>query len=264
MNLNPWLLGTAVWFVISGSICLYRRNNGLVDIFWGLGFVILAAFTYSSRTIHSMESLVVTGLILIWGLRLSIYLFSRNWNKPEDFRYANWRKGWGTHWVLSSILKVYVLQGVIMQAIAIPIFVTNVMNQAALGDLAKRPSYFVVMGGLISLVGIVIEAMSDRQKSIFKSDSLNEQKLCRVGLWKISRHPNYLGEIINWIGIGIVPLGLEWGWIALISPLLITLLLYFVSGVPLLEKRLEGRPDFEDYKRTTGAIFPKLIGSKCP
>jgi len=259
MNLIPWLIGTIVWFLLSSTVCLYRKNNGLIDIFWGLGFVILSLVSYFTHPIHSVESIVVTGLVLLWGMRLSIYLFIRNWNKPEDFRYAAWRKGWGRHWVRSSIFKVYLLQGVILQLIAIPIFLTNVIDRPYLNVIPHGSSYFIIVGAVIALAGITIEALGDYQKSIFKKDSMNKDKLCMVGLWKISRHPNYLGEIINWIGIGIIPLGLVSGSYSLISPLLITLLLYFVSGVPLLEKRLEGRVDFESYKLTTGAIFPKII-----
>ena len=257
----PWLMGTFIWLILAGSICIFKKNNGLVDIFWGLGFVVLASVTFLFKEGHSLESFVVTGLILLWGLRLSIYLFSRNWTKPEDFRYANWRKDWGRHWIIYSILKVYLLQGVLMQAIAIPIFVTNVMSppeSRLLTSLHLNSLFFIFLGAVISIGGIVVEGLSDHQKAIFKNTPGNEKKLCTVGLWKISRHPNYLGESLTWIGIGMVPLGLDWGWLSLFSPILITFLLYFVSGVPLLEKRLEGRPDFEMYKKNTGAIFPKL------
>ncbi len=258
MNLAPWLNGILGWLLLSGGVCLYRRNNGLVDIFWGIGFVVLAVCSFLSQAAHSLASCAVTGLVLIWGLRLSIYLFNRNWNKPEDFRYAAWRKDWGGYWIVSSIFKVYLLQAVLMQVIAIPIFVTNVINSSE-SSVESGGGLFVVLGALIALLGISIEAIADRQKSNFKSNPEYGQKLCRVGLWSISRHPNYLGEIVTWIGIGIVPLQMHLGALGLISPLFITLLLYFVSGVPLLEKRLEGRPDFEEYKKTTGAIFPRLF-----
>ena len=260
MNLIPWISGTFLWILITGIVCLFKKNNGLVDIFWGLGFILLASVSFLFQSHHSTESIVVSALVLVWGIRLSIYLYSRNWNRPEDFRYASWRTDWGKHWVLFSILKVYLLQAVVMQVIAIPIFVTNVMALNGPTSVSGvLESVFIVMGATIAFMGICIEAIADRQKSDFKSDAKNNQKICKVGLWKISRHPNYLGEILTWTGLGIVPVGLPCGWISLIAPVAIILLLYFVSGVPLLEKRLEGRLDFEEYKKNTGAIFPKLF-----
>lgn len=259
MNLAPWILGVCLWLVLAGSICLYRRNNGIVDIFWGLGFVVLAVISFLSNPVHSLESWVVTSLVLLWGLRLSIYLYFRNWSKPEDFRYAGWRMDWGKHWVLQSIVKVYLLQALIMQVIAIPIFVSNVLNPLQPGAGTVLESSVVLLGAFIAVTGVLVEAVADRQKSNFKSDVKNSGKICQVGLWSISRHPNYLGEILVWVGIGLVPLGLSSGYLALLSPVFITLLLYFVSGVPLLEKRLEGRPDFEAYKKNTGAIFPRIF-----
>ena len=143
----------------------------------------------------------------------------------------------------------------IMQVIAIPIFVGSVMIQTESNTKSISTSIFIIAGALIALAGTTTEAIADRQESNFKKDLKTNQKICRVGLWEISRHPNYLGEILTWIGIRIVPLGLHYGALALIAPIFITFLLYFVSGVPLLEKRLEGRPNFEEYKKTTDAIF---------
>ena len=97
---NFWIIGFIVWLLVAGAVCLIKRNNGLVDIFWGLGFVTLTGVTFFAQSEHSIFSTVMTGLVFLWGLRLSIYLGMRNWNKPEDFRYANWRKNWGRHWIL--------------------------------------------------------------------------------------------------------------------------------------------------------------------
>ena len=258
MNVTSWIVGTLVWLILAGGVCLGKKNNGLIDIFWGVGFVILASISFWFNQVRPFESFAVSGLVLLWGLRLSFYLFSRNWGKPEDFRYAAWRNEWGSSWVFFSIFKVYLLQALIMQLIAIPIFVVNVVPQMEFASESRvRFLPWILIGMVIAIGGIVLETVADLQKSKFKGDLKNQNKICQVGLWGISRHPNYLGEILTWTGIGIIPLGLHSGLFALIAPVFITLLLYFVSGVPLLEKRLEGRPDFEAYKNSTGAIFPK-------
>lgn len=219
----------------------------------------LALGSFMSQAFHSWESVAVTIVVTIWGVRLSVYLFLRNWHRPEDFRYAAWRKNWGKRWVLFSILKVYLLQGAVMQFIAIPIFISNVCQLSPLSSFTMTKRVVVILlGALMALLGIFIESWSDYQKYIFKLQAGHEHKFCNTGLWSISRHPNYLGEILHWVGVSFIPLGLEWGWVGLMSPLLITFLLYFVSGVPLLEQRFLGRADFLEYQKNTGAIFPTL------
>ncbi len=247
------------WYVLTAAVCLGRKNNGLVDIFWGLGFLGVSGASLLSADHPPLELQCMTGLIWIWGLRLSFYLYRRNWNKPEDFRYANFRKGWGKNWILSSLIKVYLLQAILMQVICIPVYVIACWgNHPNTSTDARTASVACITGTLVSLLGIFIEALADWQKSKFKQDARNDGKICQVGLWSISRHPNYLGEIFMWLGVGLIPLQSPWGGIALISPIFLTFLLYKVSGVPLLEERLRGRADFEAYCKKTGAIFPRV------
>jgi steroid 5-alpha reductase family enzyme len=105
-------------------------------------------------------------------------------------------------------------------------------------------------------MGFFFEVVSDYQMARFKRDAENKGKLMTRGLWRLSRHPNYFGEALLWWGIFCFALPLRYGWTAIISPLLITFLLLFFSGVPLLEKKYQGRPDFEEYKKKTPKFFP--------
>jgi steroid 5-alpha reductase family enzyme len=120
-----------------------------------------------------------------------------------------------------------------------------------------------VLGVLVWIAGFGIEAVADRQKSRFRADPANKGRFIRSGLWAWSRHPNYFGEIVLWVGVAIiaVPVLQGWQWVTLISPVFVTLLLTRVSGVPLLEKKADatwgGQPDYEAYKASTPVLVPR-------
>lgn len=253
--MNPIVLHVLLalsWILIAGTICLIRNNNGLIDIFWGLGFAWISLWTISSLQPRFTANYVINALIWIWAMRLSGYLFLRNWRKPEDFRYADFRKKWSGSWVLNSIIKVYLVQGLLLALIAAPIAVLNSQNKLEF-------SLSVVVGMIISFLGLAIEAVSDFQKNRFKKVPENKNKICKAGLWKYSRHPNYLGEILMWWGIALSTSQVHFGYIAFVSAGLITFLLYKVSGIPFLEEKKKDDPEFQKYKSSTGAIFPKFF-----
>lgn len=253
-NVFPEALGYSIalvflymllWFFIS----LWKRNNGLVDIAWGLGFVLIAISTHRAFEKITSASQVVTILTTLWGLRLSYHLFRRNWGKKEDFRYAAWRKEWGKWIVPRSFFQIYMLQGVLMLIIALPIIVTN-----------STPQLFVVpvmSGVLVWLVGFFFEVVGDAQLRAFVSNPDNKGQLMTTGLWQYTRHPNYFGEAVMWWGIWIISLGTVYGIYTVISPLLLTFLLLKVSGVPMLEKKYEGRKDWDAYKQKTSMFIPR-------
>jgi steroid 5-alpha reductase family enzyme len=121
---------------------------------------------------------------------------------------------------------------------------------------------FAVIGVLVWIIGFSIEVIADRQKSQFRADPSNEGKFINSGLWSWSRHPNYFGEIVLWIGVAIIALPVlqGWQWVTMISPVFITLLLTRISGVPMLEKRADekwgGQEDYEEYKKNTSVLIP--------
>ncbi len=232
------------WFVVA----MVAKRNDIVDSAWGLGFVGLS-LSAAASTEFSPRPVLVAALVTVWGLRLAAHIYARNRGAGEDFRYAAWREQWGRWFVPRTFLQVFMTQGVFMVLIWTPGIVIAAGDGAALGWLD-------LLGAGVALGGIAIESMADAQLRRFKSDAANKGRLMRTGLWGWSRHPNYFGETLVWWGIAILALGEPQGSIGLLGPVTITFLLLKVSGVPMLEKKYDGRPDFEEYKASTSAFVP--------
>jgi steroid 5-alpha reductase family enzyme len=237
------LLWEVIWFLIS----IIKKRNDIADVAWGLGFVLLAGLAYSLQGSNN-RALLVNILVTIWGVRLAWHIHARNRHKPEDFRYAQWRKEW-KHVYFRSFLQVYLLQGILLFLIAWPILLINLS--------APTPfHWFDLLGVLIWLTGFMLESIGDQQLKKFKSNPLHKGMIITTGLWKYSRHPNYFGEAVQWWGIFVMTLTISYGWITMVSPLVITYLLRYVSGVPMLEKKYKEHADFEKYKTKTSVFFP--------
>lgn len=238
------------WF----AVALVKKDNSVADIAWGLGFVLVAGYTFFFRRTSLFLPCLVTSLVAVWGLRLAWHIFRRNKNKGEDPRYAAWRARWGRTFVWRSYLQVFLLQGLFMLVIAWPVIHINAYRRT--GPTGGREHGLWAAGLLVWLVGFLFEAVGDAQLARFKKDPANKGKIMDRGLWKYTRHPNYFGEALMWGGIFIIALEVPSGWMTIASPLLITFLLAGVSGVPLLEKRYAGNAAFQDYARRTSAFVP--------
>jgi steroid 5-alpha reductase family enzyme len=247
------IIALLIFFVIVFLIAQMKNNNGLVDIAWGLGFVIAAGYSYVAGEFKTDRALLVTILVMLWGVRLAYYLFKRNWSKPEDYRYVNMRARWGTnHWkYLKMFMNVYVLQLVLLFIIAQPILTVNTSSNSELGLLD-----YIGLG--IWIIGYFFEVIGDSQLRSFITKPENKGKLMKVGLWRYTRHPNYFGEATMWWGIFIISLSTPNGWMGIYSPIIITLLLLFVSGVPLLEKKYKNHPEWAMYAKQTSKFIPML------
>ena len=220
-----------IWYVIAQI----KKNNGLVDIAWGMGIVVSAVSSLILGDQYTITGLIVTGLTIIWGLRLSLYLFKRNFNKEEDFRYQNFRKKWKTHVKLKALLYVFLTQSIFSYIIALPIILTNLISNKTF-DIVSI--ILISLGSMIFFIGFIFEVLADHSLQRFKKDHSNKGKIMQKNVWKFSRHPNYFGEATLWWGIGIATLGTMniISFIGLISPLIITYLLLYVTGVPFLFK----------------------------
>jgi steroid 5-alpha reductase family enzyme len=234
-----------VWFILS----IVKKRNDIADIAWGLGFIALAWASLFYSGSFTLRGLFVNILISIWGIRLSLHIYRRNLNKPEDYRYATWRKQWKNWFYVRSYLQVFLLQGVFLFLILLPVFSIHASIDASFG-------LFDFIGFIFWITGFYFEAVGDAQLTNFISNPLNKGKIMQNGLWRYTRHPNYFGEVMQWWGIYIFSLTISPGLIALIGPATITYLILFVSGVPLLEKKYAGRPDFEEYKKRTSIFIP--------
>ena len=238
-------LGLAtMWFLLS----LVLRRNDIADVGWGLGFLVLGAFLWVMHD-ASLRFLLVYALITLWGLRLAGHIAWRHRGKPEDRRYQKWREEWGSSFYLRSFLQVYLLQAFFQLVIAAPLFVSALYHDDVLGPLA-------VLAVALWIVGFYFEAVADYQLLRYKADPANKGKLLMTGLRRYTRHPNYFGEVTMWWALFLLVLPVPYGWLAIISPLTINWLLLYVSGIPMLESKYEGREDFEAYKRRTNAFFP--------
>jgi len=238
------------WFVVA----LIRKDNSVADIAWGLGFVLVTATTFFFLRTSFFLPVLVSSLVAAWGLRLSFHIFRRNRNKGEDPRYAEWRRKWGRSFLWRSYLQVFLLQGLFLLVISSPVILVNTYRW----ELPPGPqgSFIWLAGALLWCVGFFFEAVGDAQLARFKKDPANKGRIMDRGLWRYTRHPNYFGESLMWWGLFLIALEFPYGWTTIVSPVLITFLLVKVSGVPLLEKRYRGRPDFEAYARRTSAFVP--------
>jgi steroid 5-alpha reductase family enzyme len=238
-----------VYMTLLFGLALAVKDNSIADIGWGIGFILVAVGTLFLGGEYVARQILVTVLVLIWGLRLSTHIYVRHRGKGEDPRYKKWREEWGKHFVLRSYLQVFVLQGFFMLLISLPVIIVNTVENEALA----WPDW---MGLAVWAVGFTFEAMGDYQLSQFVNDPANRGRIIDVGLWRYTRHPNYFGEVTQWWGIFIIAARVPYGWIGLIGPLTITLLILKVSGIPMLEKRFEGNPEWEAYKRRTSVFLP--------
>lgn len=238
-----------VYFLIFFIVALIIKNNSIVDIGWGMGFVLIGISTLFVNQNFSLRSILVTILVTLWGGRLAYHIIKRNWGKPEDFRYAKWRKDWGKWLIPRAFLQVFMLQGFLMLVIASSVIYINYYSESALGILDY-------LGLGIWLIGYYFEVVGDRQLKDFLAKPENKGKIMKEGLWQYTRHPNYFGEATMWWGIFLIALSVPGSFITIISPLTITVLLLFVSGVPLLERSMQDNPDFQIYMKETNKFFP--------
>lgn len=249
-------LAAVVIFVYMSAVfllALARKNNGIVDIGWGAGFILVSAVTFLNFGHGRARQWLALALVLIWGGRLALHIFARNRGKEEDFRYAAWRRQWGRWFVARSFLQVFLLQGFFMLLILAPVLLVA-------GQPQPQLNWLDLLGSLMWVKGFLFESIGDRQLAAFRRNPANRGRLIGSGLWRYSRHPNYFGEALGWWGIAVIALSAPRGWLGLAGPIVITFLLLFVSGVPLLEKKYAGRPDWEDYKRRTPMFVPWIPG----
>ncbi|MCC6500396.1 MAG: DUF1295 domain-containing protein [Anaerolineales bacterium] len=239
-------LTTILWLV-----SLPLKNSSIADIFWGIGFIVVAWLAFSYGYGYLPRKQWMTALVTVWGLRLALHIGNRNWGKPEDFRYAKWREENGPRWRWISYFKVFLLQGFLMWILSAPILAAQSLGYPAILTPLD------LLGLLLWAVGLVFETIADLQLSLFKLTPANKGKLLTSGLWKFSRHPNYFGESVVWWGVYFIALAAG-AWWTVFSPILMTWLLLRVSGVAMLERTLRLKPGYQEYMRKTSAFFPWL------
>lgn len=198
------------------------------------------------------RAILLWALVVIWAIRLGTFLFRRIRRAGKDNRFDDIKPSFIRFlnaWTIQALWVTFTVG-----AALVAITTTN----------RRELDLFAFIGLLVWLLGFGIEVVADAQKSRFSAKPENQGRFIQTGLWARSRHPNYFGEIVLWIGVAVIawPILRGWQWVTLISPLFVALLLTRISGVPLLEKRADekwgGQADYETYKRTTPVLIPRL------
>jgi steroid 5-alpha reductase family enzyme len=251
--LNALLIVLAYFllFFIVGTII---KNNSIVDIGWGFGFVLTSWLLFFISKDYSVSKIIINVLVSLWGLRLFYHILKRNLFKEEDFRYLQWRKEWGKYVIPRAFIQVYMLQAMFMLLVGFNTFYININ--------AFNFNWWMIVGLIVWLVGYYFEVVGDRQLRQHIANPEMKGKLLTTGLWSITRHPNYFGEALMWWGIFVATLVIGAPFWLIFSPIVITFLLRFVSGVPLLERRMKDKPGWDEYAQKTSVFIPFLKGRK--
>jgi steroid 5-alpha reductase family enzyme len=235
------------WLVFIPAFLL--QSEKFFDLTGSLTYISVSTIALALSAADA-RSILLWALVVIWAARLGTFLFRRIRKAGKDDRFDELKPSF------IRFLNVWTIQG---------LWVTFTMAAALVAITTtgrKELDLFALLGFGVWAFGFAFEVIADAQKSRFNADPANKGKFIRSGLWSRSRHPNYFGEIVLWVGVAIIALPVlqGWQWIALISPVFVTLLLTRVSGIPLLEQKADkkwgGQPDYEDYKKSTPVLIP--------
>jgi steroid 5-alpha reductase family enzyme len=243
---------TIVWM-----ISLWIQDASIMDVGWGLGFILLAWFYFFLTDGFMERGALVCGLVTVWGLRLSLHILGRNWSRGEDWRYRTWREQAGSRFWWISFFRVFFLQGFLLWLISAPLLA------AQFSRLPAQLTALDWLGTSIWMAGFLFEAIGDWQLTNFRKNPANAGRVLRNGLWGYSRHPNYFGDATLWWGYFLIALATPGGLWTIFSPALMTWLLVRVSGVAMLERSLlKNKPDYQAYVRSTSAFVPWFYKGK--
>lgn len=252
-QLPIYALGVALAFVIQWIVFIpayINKTEKFFDLTGSITYITVMVVAVLLTPERDLRTWTLLALVAIWALRLGTFLFLRIIKAGEDRRFREIKASF------PRFLQTWTLQGLwVTFSLAAALVVVTSQKRVPLDT-------FYVVGLMIWLFGFAMEAIADSQKNRFREDPANEGKFIRTGLWSWSRHPNYFGEIVLWVGVAVMALPVlrGWGWISLISPVFITILLTRISGVPMLEKRADekwgGQEDYESYKRNTSVLVP--------
>ncbi len=238
------------WFAFIPAFLL--QSEKFYDLTGSITYITVSIVAVLFSTERDGRSILLLAMVLIWAARLGTFLFRRIARAGKDGRFDEIKPSF------FRFLNAWTLQGLwVTFTLAAALSAITTTNRRDLG-------LFALIGFLVWLLGFSMEVAADTQKSRFREDPANKGRFINTGLWSKSRHPNYFGEILLWIGVAIIALPVlqGWGWVTLISPLFVTLLLTRVSGVPMLERRADekwgGQEDYEAYKERTPVLIPRF------
>lgn len=230
----------------------YRlQSESFFDLTGSITYISVMAIAVLLSPVVDGRSILLLALVLIWAARLGTFLFRRIRKAGKDTRFDEIKPSF------FRFLLTWTLQGLWVS------FTLAAALAASTTALRKELGWFAALGVLVWIFGFALEVVADAQKSRFRADPTNKGKFIHTGLWAWSRHPNYFGEIVLWVGVAIIALPVlrGWQWVTLISPVFVTLLLTRISGLPMLEKRADekwgGQEEYEAYKERTPVLIPR-------
>ncbi|QYM79286.1 DUF1295 domain-containing protein [Horticoccus luteus] len=243
--------------VVFGCLYLLARrldNYGIVDIAWSYAFGLLVAFYAFAAPGWLPRRLLLGALAVIWSARLGTHLLLRiaRHHPAEDTRYAQLRRDWAGNFA-PKMAGFFQLQAASVVLLGVP-FLLIALHR----DPRFHPVEFVAAA--LWLLAVLGEATADAQLAAFKRHRSHRGRVCDVGLWRFSRHPNYFCEWLVWVAYFLFALAAPWGWLAVIAPAAILYLLLRVTGIPIAEQQsLRSKGDaYHRYQQTTSAFIPWL------
>ncbi len=252
-SLPIYALGVLLAFLIQWIVFIpsfVNKTEKFFDLTGSITYITVMVVSVLLTPERDLRTWTLLIMVSIWALRLGSFLFLRIKKAGEDRRFREIKTSF------PRFLQTWTLQGLwVTFSLAAALIVVTSQQRVPL-------DIYYVIGLVIWLIGFGIEAIADQQKKSFRENPANQGKFIQEGLWSWSRHPNYFGEIVLWVGVAIIalPVLTGWGWVALISPVFITILLTRISGVPMLEKRADekwgGQQDYETYKKSTSVLIP--------
>ncbi|MFJ6428894.1 DUF1295 domain-containing protein [Microbacterium maritypicum] len=240
--------------VIAFIPAMLLQTERFFDLTGSLTFLAISAALVLLTPQPDARSWILAGMVMLWAVRLGSFLALRVHKAGSDGRFDQIKGS------PLRFLQVWIIQGAWVSLTAAAAWIAISADSATRAPIG----WLTVVGIVVWVLGMVVEIVADAQKSAFRADPRNRDEFIRTGLWSRSRHPNYFGEIVIWVGVFVTaaPVLVGWQWIALLSPLFVILLLTRVSGIPLLEARAEkkwgDRADYIAYRENTPVLIPKL------
>lgn len=231
----------------------FRINNAaIVDVGWAGNFTLIAIICFLMADGYIIRKLLICGMASLWSLRLAVYLFRRVVGHEEEGRYQQLRKQWGEN-IAAKFFFFFQFQAFLNVMLSLPFFIISVNS-------TPRISLFEWLGAILWLIALVGESLADQQLKKFKSWAENKGKVCQIGLWRYSRHPNYFFEWLIWVAYFVFALASPFGYVSIICPLLMLYFLFKVTGIPATEEQaVRSKGDaYREYQRTTSAFVPWL------
>lgn len=230
------------------------KRYAIIDSFWGMGFVIVSwttiLFLTSTFSHIHLRSLIVATLVTLWAIRLSTHITLRGVKRGEDERYLNLMMNWKRWPLFQRYLKIFILQGFLILVVSYPLirlFTTSTEKQPDFGILD-------LLAILVFFKGFLFETIADYQLAVFCKNK-KEKTFIQTGLWRYSRHPNYFGEIMLWWGLTFLTFLGTFDIFVFVAPIIMQLLITYVSGVPMLEKKFISYPGYKEYQLKTNKLL---------